>query len=64
MMAAQSLLRLTEAFPSGVPALSPVKHLRITDMEFVEMSDERGKLEATMDCYNCTHCPEFKAHVS
>ena len=63
-MATQALLRLTEAFPQGVPALSPVKHLRITDMEFVEMRDEREKLESTMEFYTCKRCPDFEAHVS
>ena len=64
VMATQALLRLTEAFPQGVAALSPVKHLRITDMEFVEMRDEREKLESMMDFYTCKRCPEFEAHVS
>ena len=63
-MATQGLLRLTEAFPDGVPALRPVRELRITDMEFVQIRDEREKLESTMDCYTCCHCPQFEAHVS
>ena len=60
----QALLRLTEAFPSGVPALCPVRQLRVSDMEFVQMRDERESLESTMDCYTCTRCPEFQSHVS
>ena len=63
-MATQALLRLTEAFPNGVPWLNAVKHLRITDMEFVQMRDETEKLESTMDFYTCKRCPEFEAHVS
>ena len=63
-MATQALLRLTEAFPDGVPALCPVRHLRITDLEFVQTRDERESLEATMDCYNCSRCPQFREHVS
>lgn len=63
-MAAQALLRLTEAFPDGIPSLDPVKHLHITDMEFVQMRDEREKLESTMNSYTCTRCLDFEAHVS
>ena len=64
VVATQALLRLTEAFPSGVPALCPVRQLRVTDMEFVQMRDERERLESTMDCYTCVRCPEFESHVS
>lgn len=63
-MATQAVLRLTEAFPDGVPSLDPVKQLHITDMEFVQMRDEREKLESTMNSYTCTRCPDFEAHVS
>ena len=63
-MATQALLRLTEAFPRGVPALCPVRQLRVTDMGFVQMRDERERLESTMECYTCIRCPEFDSHVS
>ena len=64
MKATQSLLRLTEAFPAGLPALCPVRQLRVTDMGFVQLRDERERLESTMDCYTCVRCPDFEAHVS
>ena len=64
VMATQTLLRLTEAFPTGIAPLEPVKHLRITDMEFVQTRDEREKLESTMDYFSCKRCPQFEEHVS
>ncbi len=62
--ATQDLLRLVESFPSGVPPLDPVRDLRVTMMEFVQMRDERRQFESTLEHYSCTRCPEFLEHVS
>ena len=62
-IATQTLLRLTEAFPGGVPYLDPVRDLKLSNMEFVEMREEREQFEATLQHYSCKRCPEFEKHV-
>ena len=59
-MATQALLRLTEEFPSIV---DPVRDLKITDMEFVQMKEEKEQFEAALEYYSCKRCPEFEQHV-
>lgn len=62
--AVQGLLRIVEAFPSGVPTLDPVADFKLTNMEFVERKMEKQQFEQTMVHYTCIRCPQFKEHVS
>ena len=62
--ATQALLMLVESHPEGLIPMNPVRNLRVTSMDFVEMREEREQFEGTLQHYSCTHCPEFTDHVS
>lgn len=58
--AVQELSRLAEEYHSGC---FPIKSLKIGDLEYIEKSYKKRKLEDTLDSYECTRCPRFKEHV-
>ena len=60
----QALLKMVDSGPSRLSTLDPVNNLRINNMEFVKMKEEKDKLEGTMEHYDSTHCPQFTEHVS
>ena len=63
--AVQELLLLVDAHTQGgLHILDPVRELKVTDMEYVEMRDERNQLVHLLSELSCRHCPLFEDHVS
>ena len=60
----QDLLRLVEDNPQGITCLDPMKDLKVNTMEYMELKDEKYRLEKTMCYYDCVRCPDFDDHVS
>ena len=58
--AVQELSHLTETYCNGCP----VRDLKIKDLEYIQMSDEKKILESVIGTYDCIQCPQFKKHVS
>ena len=58
----QSLLRLTEAYPN-LRFLDAVRDLKLTHLEFVQMSNDKIRIESTLDGFICLRCPQFQEHV-
>lgn len=63
MKAVQELSRLAEEYRKGCCVVDPIKSLKIGDMEYIERSYKKRKLEDALDSYECTRCPRFKEHV-
>ncbi|XP_041370282.1 LOW QUALITY PROTEIN: helicase SKI2W-like [Gigantopelta aegis] len=61
-IATQELMRLTEANPSGLPGLDPVKDLRVRDISLVEQFRALQLMEEVFSKYQCIHCPNFDDH--
>ena len=49
---------------ASLPALNPVRDLKVTNMDYVAMGEERLQLEAMVQHHTCVRCPLFKEHVS
>lgn len=43
--------------------MDPVRDLKITDMEFVQMKEEKEQFVAALEYHSCKRCPEFEQHV-
>ena len=63
-VAAQELLRLVEANPSGLPGLDPINDLKLRDMELVEQFSTLRQLQEGFQHYRCVHDPSFNDNVS
>ena len=63
-MAAQALLALAGKYPGGLKPLDPVKDLKMGNLDFVEMKQEKERFEGTLEHYSCIRCYQFKEHVS
>ncbi|XP_033114807.1 helicase SKI2W-like [Anneissia japonica] len=60
----QELLRLTEDNPEGLPALNPVKDLKIQDMDFVEKFIKMQSLQEKVTDYKCLMCQALNQHFA
>ncbi|XP_071948306.1 superkiller complex protein 2-like [Antedon mediterranea] len=60
----QELLRLIEDNPDGLPALNPVKELKIQDMEFVEKYMKMQSLQEVVFDYKCLMCQAVDEHFA
>ena len=63
-IATQELLRLTEANPTGLQGLDPLKDLHLRDIELVEKFRALELMKEKFSTFNCTNCPRFAEHVS
>lgn len=61
--ATQGLLRMIEAYPSLI-FLDMLRDLKVTNMEYVQMTEDKIRIESTLEGYSCLHCPQFQRHVS
>lgn len=53
---------MTEIYPD-LKFLDPVQDLKVTSMEYVQMSEHNFQIESTLESYNCVGCPQFLKHV-
>ncbi len=59
----QQLLQLVADNPNGLPSLDPMKDLKINDMGYVDMYEEKKSFESAVMSYKCIQCPQFNQHV-
>ena len=64
LKARQELSQLVADNPQGLPSLDPMRDLKLNDMQYVEMREEKEQFESTMPLYRCINCPDFEQHVS
>lgn len=60
--ALQGLLRLIEGYPN-IRFLDTFRDLKLTNMEYVKMAEDKSQIENTLDGFNCISCPQFLEHV-
>ena len=53
---------MIETYPN-LKFLDAVQDLRVTNMEFIQMSEAKVQIESTLEMYNCIHCSHFQEHV-
>lgn len=61
--AVELLRKYSEGYPEGLELLDPVKDLKIKELNFVEMMEEKRTVEGTMSYFTCLSCPNFEEHV-
>ena len=61
--AVELLKKYSEGYPEGLELLDPVRDLKIKDLTFVEMMEEKRTVEETMAHFTCLSCPQFEEHV-
>ena len=61
--AVELLRKYSEGYPEGLELLDPVRDLKIKELSFVEMMEEKRAVEGTMSYFTCLSCPNFEEHV-
>ena len=53
---------MTEGYPN-LKFLDAIQDLKVTDIEYVQVTENIIQLEGTLEGYECLHCPQFQNHV-